>query len=219
MAADAPINPPEAASPKPKRKWLYGSIALNLLLAGIMVGHVVSGPRHPHFAKHGPPPMAMRDVGFAFMRALPEERRKEVSKKIKSEFGGVKLLFEDSISARKEAFSLLEKEDVTQDQLIAAFAKVQSIDAQVTNRSAAFFAKVVVDIPVDERRAAVAEMRKRWAARENMRMRWKGDDGDRRGSPGEGPPMGMGMGGPGEGPPQKGDMLFLGEGLPSPPSE
>lgn len=201
MAADAPITPPEAAAPKPRRTWLYASVALNLLLAGVLVGNVMREPRHEKFLKHGPPPMAVRDVGFAFMRALPDERRKEVKQKMKAEFGGVKPLFEESMAARKEAFLLLEQDNITPAQVKAALDKAQAVDAQVAERSAEFFAKVVADIPVAERRAAVAEMRKRWTARESMR--WKGDGDDRRGPP-PGAPMGEGGGPPppmGEGPP------------------
>lgn len=192
MAADAPVTPPEAAPQKPRRTWLYASVALNLLLAGVLIGNVASGPRHHKFVKHAPPAMAVRDVGFAFMRALPEERRKEVKRKMKAEFGSVKPLFEESIAARREAFALLEKDTVTAMEIKAALAKAQAVDTKVADRSADFFSQVVVDIPAAERKAAVAEMRKRWTARENLR--WKGQDGDRRG-PRDGPPP-MGEGGP-----------------------
>lgn len=200
MAADAPINPPEAAPKKPRRAWLYASVALNLLLAGVLIGHLASGPRHHKFVKHAPPAMAVRDVGFAFMRALPEERRKEVKKKMKAQFGGAKPLFEESIAARRESFALLEKETVTKEELKAAMNRVQEIDTRVAARTADFFAEVVAEIPVAERRAAVAEMRKRWTARENLR--WKGQDGDHGGPPDGPPPMfqggpsPMGMGEP-----------------------
>jgi uncharacterized membrane protein len=196
MAADAPLNPPEAAPPKPRRMWLYASVALNLLLAGVLIGNLAGGPHPPKFVKHAPPAMAVRDVGFAFMRALPEERRKEVKRKIKAEFGSVKPLFEESIAARREAFALLEKDTVTAAEIKAALAKAQAVDTKVADRSADFFAKVVVDIPAAERKAAVAEMRKRWTARENLR--WKGgEEVDRNGPPpGEGGPPPMGEGGP-----------------------
>jgi uncharacterized membrane protein len=191
MAADAPVNPPEAAPQKPRRLWLYASVALNLLLAGVLIGHMASGPRHHKDVKHAPPAMAVRDVGFAFMRALPEERRKEVKKKMKAEFGSVKPLFEESIAARREAFSLLEQDNVTAAEIKAALAKAQAVDTKVADRSADFFAKVVTDIPAAERKAAVAEMRKRWTARESLR--WKaGEDGDRRGPPNGPPPLGEG---------------------------
>lgn len=200
MAADAAVNPPEAAPQKPRRLWLYASVALNLLLAGVLIGHLASGPRHHEGIKHAPPAMAVRDVGFAFMRALPEERRREVKQKMKAQFGEVKPLFEESIAARKEAFALLEKDGVTKEELKTAFSKVRDIDVKVTTRTADFFSQVVVDIPAAERKAAVAEMRKRWTARENLR--WKGADGDRRGPPNGPPPMfeegppPMGMGAP-----------------------
>jgi|JI10StandDraft_1071094.scaffolds.fasta_scaffold46500_2 uncharacterized membrane protein len=211
MAADAPVNPPEAAPQKPRRTWLYASVALNLLLAGVLIGHLASGPRHHKFVKHAPPAMAVRDVGFAFMRALPEERRKEVKKKMKAEFGSVKPLFEDSIAARREAFALLEKDTITAAEIEAALDKAQAVDSKVADRSAQFFAKVVVEIPAGERKAAVAEMRKRWTARESLR--WKGgEDGERRGPPDGPPPMGEG------GPPPK-DVLMPSDAGPPPPHE
>lgn len=216
MTADTSPTPPEPAPRKPQRKWLYASVALNLLLAGVLAGNAMVGlddHRHP---KHPPPPMAVRDVGFAFMRALPEERRKEISKKMKSQFGEARPLFEESIAARKEAFSLLEQENVTPEQLKAAFAKVQSVDAQAQTRAADFFARMVAELPAAERRAAVAKMRERWAARENMRMRWKSDDDDRR-DPRDGPPMGAGV--PRDGPPPRDDLLIPGEGPPPPPRD
>ena len=214
MAADAPINPPEAAPQKPRRLWLYASVALNLLLAGVLIGHLVSGPRQHKFVKHAPPAMAVRDVGFAFMRALPEERRKEVKKKMKAEFGSVKPLFEESIAARREAFALLEKDTITAAEIEAALDKAQAVDSKVADRSAQFFARVVAEIPAQERKAAVAEMRKRWTARESLR--WKGEDGERRGPPpmGEGGPPPMGEGGP---PPK--DVLIPSEAGPPPPHE
>lgn len=208
--ADAPIVPPERDQRKPSRTWLYASIALNLLLGGLLLGGVIAersfDPLRGRPDAHRPPPMAMRDIGFAFMRALPDERRTEISKQMKSQFGEMRPLFDESIAARKQAFALLEQDSITPEQLKAAFSKVQAIDAKAQSRAADFFAQMAAGLPAAERRVAVAKMRERWAARENMRMRWKGDEDDRRGPPrGDGPPpMGMGEGGPppmGEGPP------------------
>jgi uncharacterized membrane protein len=212
-----------AASPapqKPQRKWLYASVALNLLLAGVLAGgalHRFDGPRG---FRHPPPPMAMRDLGFAFLRALPDERRKEISQKMRSQFGDMKPLFAESIAARKEAFALLEKDSVTPEDLKTAFARVQAVDTQASTRAAGFFADFVVGLPAAERKAAVAKMRERWTERENMRMRLRGEEGDRPGPPGGRPCPPDGKMGPlGEKMGPRDDVFVPGDGPPPPPRD
>jgi uncharacterized membrane protein len=212
MAADAPIQPPEAAPHKPRRSWLYASIALNLLLVGVVAGSAMAGfSKQERLPKH--PPMAMRDVGFAFLRALPEERRKQIFKRASREFGGVRPLFEESMAARKDAFALLEQETITPAQLKEAFGKVQAIDAKAQARASDMFANIVADIPVEERRAAVEKMRERAAARE--KMRWRGEGGENWAPPHGRPPRGLE--GSESGPSPMNETVAPGPGAPPPP--
>jgi uncharacterized membrane protein len=188
---------PEAVKPSSGKKWLYASLALNLLLAGIIGGGLVAGARH-HGHGGPPPPMAVRDIGFAFMRALPEERRAELLKGAGEKMHKVKPLFEESMKLRKEAFAMLDQETIDPAALKAAFAKVRAADTVAQTQAGDAFAEMVSTLPVAERRAAVAKIRERWAAREAQHMdRWSGRETD--GPPpmpgAMGPPM-MGPDGP-----------------------
>ena len=67
MPMDDPATPLQTASPRWMRVVLVVSLALNLLVAGATVGMVLRG---------GPPPVAVRDLGFGPFTAalLPEDR-------------------------------------------------------------------------------------------------------------------------------------------------
>jgi uncharacterized membrane protein len=189
----SPENP-ETVKTKSSKKWIYASVALNLLLAGILVGGVVSGREHHGPGGHPPPPMAVRDIGYAFMKSLPEERRAELFKGAGQRMREARPLFEKSMALRKEAFAMLEQETLDHAALKSAFAKVREADAVAQARAGDAFADMVATLPVAERRAAVVKIRERWAAREAQRLdRWTGRDAD-------GPPPAPGAMGP-DGPP------------------
>ncbi len=107
------------AKNKFSKKWLYASVALNLMLAGVLVGGVVSGRRHHGPGGH-PPPMAVRDIGYAFMKALPEERRAELFKSVGGKMRDARPLFEESMKLRKQAFALIEQDTIDPAALKAA---------------------------------------------------------------------------------------------------
>ncbi|MET0545680.1 MAG: periplasmic heavy metal sensor [Caulobacterales bacterium] len=204
---DAPSGPtPNAAPASGGKKWLYASIALNLLLVGVLVGsHAFERPhKRKMMMVQGPPPMAMRDVGFAFMKSLPDERRAELFKSSRARFDEAKPYFEESIKLRKAAFAMLEQDTIDPAELKAAFAKMRTADAEAQARAGEAFADMVAKLPAAERKAAVAKVRERWAAREAQRM-GPGHWGLRNGPPptegGPPPPDGFGSGGPPPPPP------------------
>jgi uncharacterized membrane protein len=173
--SDAPEIPAAGEAPASEKRlsrWLYASLGLNLLLVGLLVGVTASRLHHRGpfgFEGHRPPPMAVRDVGFAFMRALPEERRKELRALTHQKFGGADVLFAESMKARAEAFDLLDDETVDAAKLKAAFAKIREADAQAQVRAGDAFAEIVAGLPAAERRTAIAKVQERWRAREDQR--------------------------------------------------
>lgn len=85
------------------RRWLFpllfGSLALNLLIAGIVVGWMAShgGDRRPDFGA------ARGLVGEPFLRALPEEHRRALMQDVAREATRIRESRE-SLRARFEAF-------------------------------------------------------------------------------------------------------------------
>ena len=90
-------------TPKKPRRWLYPvlflSLALNLLIAGIVVGWLASpdGPRQPDFGS------ARGLVGEAFLRALPRDHRREFIKDVAHETPRIRES-RDDLRARFQAF-------------------------------------------------------------------------------------------------------------------
>ena len=93
----------EAGSDKPRRRWmvplLLVSLALNLLVAGIVVGWAVSPAGRWH-REMGP---TRGVLGAPFVRALPAEARRQMMRDLVAERGRIRDSRE-SLRARFEAF-------------------------------------------------------------------------------------------------------------------
>ena len=90
-------------TPTRKRRWLYPvlflSLALNLLIVGIVVGWLVSpgGPKRADFGT------ARGLVGEPFLRALPDEHRRELMREALQEAKSIRES-RQALRARFEAF-------------------------------------------------------------------------------------------------------------------
>jgi uncharacterized membrane protein len=175
----AGVPPPQPADVKQRRlKWmLIASLAVNLLVIGVVAGAMISGKhRHrPGGAERG------EDYGLmSFTRQLSSERRGQVRKAIKEQRETLRPLRESVDGARREAADLLVVEPFNRDRVKEAFDKITDADVKLKSAGLAMFLTTAESLTPDERQKL-----KEWWIKRQGRDRGRGE---RPGPKEDGPP-------------------------------
>lgn len=150
---------------------LIGSLALNLLFVGGLVG--MSFKKHGH----GPHHTAREHFGLmGLTRVLPEERRKDVLEQLKKEYGEMRPAMEDLRTARIEAADRLAAEPFDRAALEQAIANVASREQALRSTTVETFLVQAARLSAEERK----QLSERWRKRADwMAHRGKDKDKDR----------------------------------------
>ena len=146
----------------PWRTLLFVSVAINLLIAGTVVGAYTSGVRVERFASA----TATRLPGpRAMMAALPQETRAKVRDQVARTWLQTRTLRQQAAQARRDAFDAATTEPFDAVRVRAAFARVRSSDdaalAEFHNNMIDAFAQM----NPEERRRAINALRTAGPAR------------------------------------------------------
>ncbi len=168
-----PSNPnPLKASVLKENSWIFAlivSVALNGLLAGILIAKQNAPARSPEtFAqsmpKHGP-----RGQGFdspkALIGHLPHERRKTVlksaSKHIRANMNEhPRRLFAALRRSRKQTIAIINAETLDTQALKASLETTRQIKDKLASHSNALILEITQQLTLDERRASLPALRK-----------------------------------------------------------
>lgn len=128
---------------------LVASLALNLLVLGAVGGSMYA------FRKHPPPRMGYgphQDFGLmGLTRTLPDERRKEMRKKLREDREKLRPLIEDLRTSRRDAAAKLAAEPFDSAALKAAFDVAGEKDRTVREAAIAAFLAHAEQLKPEER--------------------------------------------------------------------
>jgi uncharacterized membrane protein len=161
----------------PWRTLLFISVAINLLIAGTVIGAYASGVRVERAASA----TATRLPGpRAMMAALPQEARAKVRDQVARAWAQTRTLRQQAAQARRDAFDAAATDPFDTARVRAAFARVRSSDdaalAEFHNNMIDAFAQM----PPEERRRAINALRgagpvRRAAMRDSVALPAAGD--------------------------------------------
>ncbi|MCC7253736.1 periplasmic heavy metal sensor [Hyphomicrobium sp.] len=138
---------------------LIASLALNLLVLGIVAGSMLGfGKHHPRFGGHP------RGEDFGLMgltRTLPEERRKEIRKQLRDDRVKLRPLVEDIRTERREAADKLDAEPFDRAALESAISAVTGKEQAMRQEAVSIFLGHVERLSADERRTLAEWWRKK----------------------------------------------------------
>lgn len=177
---DARETTTQATPPAPPRarsygRWLIASVAINLLLLGIIGGGLVAMKNH-----RGPFGGMMRaapeDFGLiSFARTLPDERREIIKKDLRAARPRLKPFFEASADARVKAAAVLAADPFDRSALETALQAVQAEDMKLRGEGLKIFLEEAEKLTLEERQQ-LAEL---WKKRRRHRGQ-KADDEDKK---------------------------------------
>lgn len=169
------IETPQPAE-RPGRRMRLGliaSLALNLLLVGLMLGGIW---RLRHF---GPPGLG-GDIGLmGFVHKLPSERQGGIRDQLQAERKNLRPIRLEAREAWSSANALLTAEPFDKDKFKAAMAKSREITAKFEDQVSGVLAETAAKLTPEERKSL-----QDW--REHHRPKLFGHH-DRHGSDGKGP--------------------------------
>jgi uncharacterized membrane protein len=150
------------------QRWIWpvliGSLALNLVVAGSMLGQRLRPAHGPqHGPQHGPSPgvsaRLAQDASVPLMRKLTPERRAEIRSIFEAHRGANRALWSAVRERRGEVTKVLESEPF--DKAAYAAAMKRLIEAEASARSAAqpVFAEVAAILSAKERQDFLATHR------------------------------------------------------------
>jgi uncharacterized membrane protein len=140
-----------------RRFWialLVISLAVNGVLAGILAQRMLTPPAAIQSAER---PM-MAGGGFnpwAFIEALPEERRDAARVELREGLRELRPLFREMIAHRREMNALLHAETFDEAELLAVMAQIRAVRARIDAGGEAVILAIVSELEPDARRAAL----------------------------------------------------------------
>lgn len=143
-------------SPKPRklgRILLVGSLALNVLLAGLIVGSLATG-------RSGPPRGFEPQLG-PLGQVLSKEDRAQIAREIRRELRGLERSGKERGAAMATVVSLLEAETFDAEAFANTIRDQQMFQDQVRDVALTRFVAHVNDMSTDERRAVAETLRDR----------------------------------------------------------
>ena len=149
------VSPP--GTPSRRMKYLLiGSLALNLLFVGAVVGM--------GFKKHGHGPHHTAREHFGLMgltRVLPDDRRKEVLEQLKKQYGEMRPAMDELRAARIAAADRLAAEPFDRTALEQAIADVAAKEQALRSSTVETFLVQAARLSADERKQLSEHWRKR----------------------------------------------------------
>jgi uncharacterized membrane protein len=144
------IEKPELTSPGKFKRWgLIASLALNLLLIGLIAGGIWRVRHHGQILGG--------DLGLmGFVRHLPADRQPEIREQLLSAGKNLMPLRKDVQEAWMMANSVLATEPFDKETLKAALAKSRETTARVEEAMASVFAETAAKLTPTERKALQA---------------------------------------------------------------
>ena len=170
---DAPQSTPNDVQPRTKsfKGWLIASLAVNLLLLGVIAGGFIAmKQRGGPFGGMRPP---TEDFGLgSFARTLPEARRQEIKKSLREARTQLKPKIEAIADARAKAADLLAADPLDRSALQTALESIQTEEMKLRGEGLTIFLTEAEKLSLEERRA-LAEM---WKKRRRHRDSKPDDD-------------------------------------------
>lgn len=150
--------------PFPWRTLLFISVALNLLIIGAVAGAYGAGVR---VQRDAPEAVVARMPGTrAFIRAMPsEETRAKIRTELADSWVESRTARGAAAQARREAFDAAAAEPYDVERVRAAFARLRAADQAAIGVIHDDMAEAFGQLTPDERRAAVAALRRAPPAR------------------------------------------------------
>jgi uncharacterized membrane protein len=144
---------------------LIGSLALNLLLVGFLIGGAVAGARHGHghFAdrSHGGPPrpfVAAMGMGWA-LHGLPAERKEALRPTLQASFAQMRPHLRAMRGAQRDVAAALEREQFDRAELERALAAMQARMRVMERTGQAALVDMAAQLTWEERRQLAATLR------------------------------------------------------------
>lgn len=151
-------------------RWLWAllvvSLALNLLLIGLMVGAAVF--RH----RWGAPVLAGASP-FGFLRTLPRERREEIRQLGRERLTSMRPMWQQAREARREADRLFTTEPFEAERFVQAHHRMLDLEATARKAGSQLMAETGARLSLEERR---------------QMLQWRDRHGRRSGRGGRGSP-------------------------------
>lgn len=147
--ASLPASEPVGTGSRRLKYALIASLALNLLIIGAVAGTMYG------FGKHRRPFFAHRGEDFGLMglsRHMPDERRKEIRKKLRDDRDKLRPLIEDMRAARREAANKLAAEPFDKAALGSAFDVAGEKDRTLRQAAISAFLGHAEELTAEERR-------------------------------------------------------------------
>lgn len=174
--ASLPPTEPRPGGSRRLKYALIASLALNLLVVGVVAGTMIGfGKHHPPRGHHP------RGEDFGLMgltRTLPEARRKEIRKQLRAERGKLRPLFDEVRTARRDAADKLAAEPFDRAALAAAFDVAGERERALRQEAVNIFLGQAERLNPDERRTLAEWWRKKSQPLPERKSRKKAKDKD-----------------------------------------
>lgn len=166
MNDDTPGAAPEGKAPPMRRGLKYlliGSLALNLLLVGFLVGGAVAGARHGHLAggpHDGPPRPFVAAIGMGWaLHGLPAERKEALRPALRASFAQMRPHLRAMGAAQRDVATALEREQFDRAELERALAAMQARMRVIEGTGQAALVDVAAQLTWEERRQLATTLR------------------------------------------------------------
>ena len=138
---------------EPRRQaWLLTlSLMVNMLLVGLIGGHVIAGGAEPELAQR-PVPGDMR-LARGIVAAAPPEDRARIRQALRTAFGQARPLHAERRAARRAVGAAVRKEPYDPEATLAAFARLRDADARLHAAIQAALVDQLGDLTPQQRRA------------------------------------------------------------------
>ncbi len=138
------------------RALLVVSLALNILIVGVVAGAVINKPGKRGGHGHGP----AADAVVAFSRALPREERRKLGRRIRDHFHQEQGDKWDGTAARENLLSALNADPFDKDALAAAMENQQKLFMARQGAAREVFLGFIAEMTHEERVEYATNVRK-----------------------------------------------------------
>ncbi len=168
----------ELTTSRGMRILLFVSLALNLLVVGVVAGIAVNGPPGPPGGGRG---SSNQDPALPYTRALEEDQRRDLRRQLRRDVmrdrQEMRALRDDIFAGYQEALSVLRSSPYDSDALEAALVRQADHGAELRARGQALLGAYIAEMSAEER-AAYADRLEAELSRATRRL--KRDDKDRK---------------------------------------
>ncbi len=129
--------------------WLIVSLLVNMLLAGLFVGHMLAG--RPGQGDH-PPRLNEGEIARTIVRAAPDSERAEIRRAFRSTWAETRQLRKDRKEARRRVNEAMVAEDYNVEEMQSAFAAMRDADAALQSQIQTLLANRLGALEPEQRR-------------------------------------------------------------------